>query len=75
MINKFEEIKNRYLQGFITDVQLEKYFTLGILNQEEYNQVYGIRHPEIYDALEQRVTELEEENAILKSWLADLQVE
>lgn len=44
-MNKYEQIKARYANGFITDAQLERYYKLGVLTQEQYEEIYAIKHP------------------------------
>ncbi len=43
-MNKYETIKERYKQGFVTDEQLLRYKTLGVLTEEQYNEIYAIKH-------------------------------
>lgn len=43
-MSKYEQIRRRYSQGFITDAQLERYFELGVITDEEYLEIYSIRH-------------------------------
>lgn len=41
----YEKIKERYLKNYITDSQLERFKSLGIITQEQYNELYEIKHP------------------------------
>ena len=43
-MSKYEQIRMRYSQGFVTDVQLERYFELGVITEEEYREIYSMRH-------------------------------
>ena len=43
-MNKYEQIKARYAQGFITDAQLERYYKLGVITQDQYGEIYAIKH-------------------------------
>ena len=43
-MSKYEQIKERYSQGFITDSQLERYYKLGVLTEEQYKEIYAIKH-------------------------------
>lgn len=44
MSNKYEQIKSRYEKGFVTDEQLTRYKELGVITEEEYNEIYSIKH-------------------------------
>ena len=44
-MSKFEQIKERYARGFITDTQLSRYLALGVIDQEQYDEIYAIKHP------------------------------
>lgn len=46
MSRKAEQIRERYLRGYITDEQLFRYFELGVINEEEYKAIYAEKHPE-----------------------------
>ena len=35
----FEQIKARYERGYITDTQLERYVTLGVISEEQAQQI------------------------------------
>lgn len=44
MSKKAETIKTRYEKGYVTDVQLQRYMELGVITQEEYDEIYNVRH-------------------------------
>ena len=41
----FERIKERYLKNYITDSQLERFKALGVITQEQYTELYEMKHP------------------------------
>ena len=41
----FERIKERYLKNYITDTQLERFKALGVITQEQYDELYALKHP------------------------------
>ena len=41
----FEKIKERYLKNYITDIQLERFKALGVITQEQYTELYEMKHP------------------------------
>ena len=41
----FDKIKERYLKNYITDSQLERFKALGIITQEQYDELYALKHP------------------------------
>ena len=41
----FERIKDRYLKNYITDSQLERFKALGVITQEQYDELYALKHP------------------------------
>ena len=41
----YERIKERYLKNYITDNQLERFKTLGVITQEQYDELYALKHP------------------------------
>ena len=41
----FERIKERYLKNYITDSQLERFKSLGVITQEQYDELYEMKHP------------------------------
>ena len=45
MTPKAEQIKNRYILGYVTDEQLSRYKDLGVLTQAEYDEIYALKHP------------------------------
>lgn len=42
-----ERIKERYQLGYVTDDQLKRYEQLGVITQEEYEEIYAMKHPAI----------------------------
>ena len=45
MSKKAEQVKTRYEKGYVRDDQLKRYLELGAITQEEYDEIYAIRHP------------------------------
>ena len=41
----YERIKERYLKNYITDSQLERFKVLGVITQEQYDELYALKHP------------------------------
>ena len=41
----YERIKERYLKNYITDSQLERFKSLGVITQEQYDELYALKHP------------------------------
>ena len=41
----FETIKDRYMKNYITDAQLIRFKNLGIITEEQYNELYNEKHP------------------------------
>ena len=41
----FDIIKERYLKNYITDSQLERFKALGVITQEQYDELYALKHP------------------------------
>ena len=41
----YERIKERYLKNYITDSQLERFKALGVITQEQYDELYEMKHP------------------------------
>ena len=41
----YERIKERYLKNYITDSQLERFKALGVITQEQYTELYEMKHP------------------------------
>ena len=41
----YERIKERYLKNYITDSQLERFKALGVITQEQYDELYALKHP------------------------------
>jgi len=42
---KAQQILDRYLKGYVTEAQLEKYRDIGVITQEEYDYIYSQKHP------------------------------
>ena len=45
----YERSKERYLKNYITDAQLERFKTLGIINEAQYTELYELKHPAVTD--------------------------
>lgn len=45
MSEKAKIIKVRYERSYVTDTQLNRYLQLSVITQEEYNEIYKIKHP------------------------------
>ena len=45
MSKKAEQVKTRYEKGYVRDDQLKRYLELGAITQEEYDEIYAIKHP------------------------------
>lgn len=41
----YERIKERYMKNYITDSQLERFKVLGVITQEQYDELYEMKHP------------------------------
>ena len=41
----YERIKERYMKNYITDSQLERFKALGVITQEQYDELYEMKHP------------------------------
>lgn len=41
----YEKIKERYLKNYITDTQLDRFKALGVITQEQYDELYEMKHP------------------------------
>ena len=41
----FERIKERYMKNYITDSQLVRFNSLGIITEEQYKELYALKHP------------------------------
>ena len=46
----FERIKDRYLKNYITDSQLERFKALGVITEQQYTELYELKHPAVTDA-------------------------
>lgn len=52
MSAKAQKIMERYNRCFVTDVQLQKYFQLGVITEEEYDFIRGANQPVIEEEAE-----------------------
>ena len=41
----YERIKERYMKNYITDSQLGRFKDLGVITQEQYDELYEMKHP------------------------------
>lgn len=41
----YEKIKERYLKNYITDSQLDRFKTLGVITDAQYTELYEMKHP------------------------------
>ena len=41
----YDRIKERYLKNYITDSQLERFKALGVITEEQYKELYAMKHP------------------------------
>ena len=41
----YERIKERYLKNYITDAQLIRFRDVGVITQEQYDELYAMKHP------------------------------
>ena len=41
----YERIKERYIKNYITDAQLIRFKDLGVITQEQYDELYEMKHP------------------------------
>ena len=41
----YERIKERYLKNYITDAKLIRFKDLGVITQEQYDELYETKHP------------------------------
>ena len=41
----YEKIKERYLKNYITDTQLDRFKALGVISEEQYAELYEMKHP------------------------------
>ena len=41
----YEKIKERYLKNYITDAQLDRFKALGVISEEQYAELYAMKHP------------------------------
>ena len=60
MSKKAEQVKTRYEKGYVRDDQLKRYLELGAITQEEYDEIYAIKHP-TETAVEETDTETTED--------------
>ena len=42
----YERIKERYMKNYITDSQLERFKALSVITEEQYPELYKMKHPE-----------------------------
>ena len=42
----YERIKERYLKNYITDAPLIRFRDLGVITQEQYDELYALKHPD-----------------------------
>ena len=40
----YERIKERYLKNYITDAQLVRFKDLGVITEEQYAELYALKH-------------------------------
>ena len=45
MIMNFNEIEDRYLHTYINDDQLIRFKNLGVITDEQYNELYAKKYP------------------------------
>ena len=45
MSARAQKIKERYEQSYVTESQLERYFQLGVITEEEYEAIKAIKRP------------------------------
>ena len=41
----YEKIKERYLKNYIRDDQLVRFRDMGIITEEQYAELYALKHP------------------------------
>ena len=41
----YERIKERYMKNYITDAQLIRFRDLGVITQDQYDELYEMKHP------------------------------
>ena len=41
----YERIKERYMKNYITDSQLERFKALSGITEEQYTELYKMKHP------------------------------
>lgn len=41
----YEKIKERYMKNYITDSQLERFKALSVITEEQYTELYKMKHP------------------------------
>ena len=41
----YERIKDRYMKNYITDAQLDRFKALGVISEEQYAELYALKHP------------------------------
>ena len=48
----FNTIKDRYMKNYITDVQLMRFETLGVITKDQYNELYNLKYSPAMEELE-----------------------
>lgn len=43
MSSKAKRIAERYVKGFVTDEQLKRYLDLGVITEEEYEEILELK--------------------------------
>ena len=56
----FNTIKDRYLKNYITDAQLIRFKNLGIITEDQYNELYEMKYPKVEEEIPED-TEVTEE--------------
>lgn len=49
-------IKERYMKNYITDSQLGRFKALGIITQEQYDELYAMKHPAEHEMVSDSAT-------------------
>lgn len=55
----YERIKERYLKNYITDSQLERFKALGVITEEQYTELYELKHPPVPETDQETATAAE----------------
>lgn len=48
-MSKFEQIKERYLQGMVTEAQLDTYVRLGVITPEQAQEIRDAKNPPVVE--------------------------